>query len=56
MSQGKIPPEGDSEEETQNEALEFELDLGPENEAALLEEADRTYREWMRIISEESPQ
>ena len=31
------------------------LGLGPEDEAALPEEADRNYREWMRIIGEESP-
>ena len=55
MKQGRSPPVAYSEKETQNEALEFELGLGPEDEAALLEEADRTYREWMRIIGERSP-
>ena len=54
MSQGRSPTEGDSEE-VQTEPLEFELGVGPEDEAALLEEADRTYREWMRIIGEVSP-
>ena len=55
MNQGRRPPAADSEKETQNEALEFELGLGPEDEAALFEEAHRTYREWMRIIAETCP-
>ena len=32
------------------------LVLDPEDETALLEEADRTYREWMSMVGEESPE
>ena len=55
-SQGRSPPARDSEEEAQNEPLEFELGLGPEDEAAAREEADRTYRGWMKMIGKESTQ
>ena len=35
--------------------MDFDVGLGPEDEGALLEEADRVYRAWMRIIGEDSP-
>ena len=51
----KKPQKDKSSEKAPEEPLDLELGLSPEDEAELHEEADRTYREWMRIIGEDSP-
>ena len=42
----------DTDEETPTEPLELDLDMSPEDEAALRQEAERNYREWMAMIGE----
>ena len=44
----------DADEETPTEPLEFDLDMSPEDEAALRQEAERNYREWMAMIGEQN--
>ena len=52
MNREDRSPRQDTDEETPTERLEFDLDIHPDDEAALMQQAERNYREWMAMIGE----
>ena len=52
MSPKKHDPRQDADEKNRKEPLELDLPMSPEDEAALRQEAERNYREWLTIIEE----
>ena len=52
MSGKNRSPRQDDDEGNPTEPLEVDLDMSPEDEVALRQEAERNYREWMAMIGE----
>ena len=52
MNREDLSSRQEADEETPTEPSEFDLDIGPDDEATLMQQAERNYREWMAMIGE----